>query len=33
VAIPLDVLREGRVQTVTVKSIDRTAYYRGRPTY
>jgi S1-C subfamily serine protease len=33
VAIPLDVLREGRVQTVTVKSIDRAAYYRGRPTY
>jgi S1-C subfamily serine protease len=33
VEIPLDVLREGRVQTVSVKSIDRETYYRPRPTY
>ena len=33
VEIPLEVLREGRVQKVSVKSIDRDAYYRTRPTY
>lgn len=31
--IALDVLREGRIQRVTVKSIDRDAYYRPKPTY
>ena len=33
VEIPLGVLRDGRIQKVTVKSIDREAYYRSRPTY
>lgn len=33
VEIPLELLREGRVQMLTVKSMDREAYYRGRPTY
>ena len=33
VEVPLDVLRDGRIQKVTVKSIDREAYYRSRPTY
>jgi S1-C subfamily serine protease len=28
--IPLDVLREGRIEKVTVKSVDRDAYYRAR---
>ena len=32
VEIPLDVLREGRVQKVPVKSIDRDRYYRAKPT-
>jgi serine protease Do len=31
--IPLDVLREGRIQRVTVKSIDRDRYYRAKPTF
>jgi S1-C subfamily serine protease len=31
--IPLDVLREGRIQRVTVKSSDRDRYYRAKPTY
>ena len=31
--IVLDVLREGRIQRVTVKSIDRDRYYRAKPTY
>jgi serine protease Do len=31
--IPLDVLRSGRVEKVTVKSIDRDSYYRAKPTY
>jgi S1-C subfamily serine protease len=31
--IALDVLREGRIQRISVKSIDRDAYYRPRPTY
>jgi S1-C subfamily serine protease len=33
VEIPIDVLREGRIQRVTVKSIDRGTYYRARPTF
>jgi S1-C subfamily serine protease len=33
VEIPLEVLRGGRLEKVSVKSIDRDAYYRGRPTY
>ena len=33
VEIPLEILREGRIQKVTVKSIDRDTYYRARPTY
>ena len=33
VDIPLDVLRDGRVQSVTVRSIARDQYYRPRPTY
>jgi S1-C subfamily serine protease len=32
VEVPLDVLREGKIQRVTVKSIDREAYYRVKPT-
>jgi S1-C subfamily serine protease len=33
VEIPLDVLRDGRIQKITVKSIDRETYYRSRRTY
>jgi serine protease Do len=33
VEISLYVLREGRIQPVTVRSIDRERYYRRRPTY
>jgi S1-C subfamily serine protease len=33
VDIALDVLRSGRVEKVTVKSIDRDRYYRPKPTY
>jgi serine protease Do len=33
VEITVDVLREGRIQRVTIKSIDRDRYYRARPTY
>jgi serine protease Do len=33
VDVVLDVLRDARVQPVTVKSIDREAYYRRKPTY
>ena len=33
VEIAVDVLREGRIQRVTIKSIDRDRYYRARPTY
>jgi serine protease Do len=33
VEVPLEVLRGGRVETITVKSIDRERYYRARPTY
>jgi serine protease Do len=32
VEVPLEVLREGRLQPVTVKSIDRDRFYRPRPT-
>jgi S1-C subfamily serine protease len=32
VAIPLDVLRAGQVETITVKSIDRERYMRPKPT-
>jgi S1-C subfamily serine protease len=31
--IVLEVLRDGRIQRVTVKSIDRDSYYRPKPTY
>jgi serine protease Do len=31
--ITLDVLREGRIQRVTVRSVDRDTYYRPKPTY
>jgi len=31
--IVLDVLRDGSIQRVTVKSIDRDLYYRAKPTY
>src|SRR5262245_1489419 len=33
VDVPLEVLREGRIQKVTVKSIDREKYYRARTTF
>jgi S1-C subfamily serine protease len=33
VEVPLDVLREGRIQKVTVTSADRDTYYRAKPTY
>ena len=33
VDIPLDVLRSGKVEKITVKSIDRDAYYRPKTTY
>jgi len=33
VDIPLDVLRGGRVESITVKSIDRERYFRPKPTY
>ena len=33
VDIPLDVLRNGRVETVSVKSVDREQYLRPKPTY
>lgn len=31
--IVIDVLRDGRIQRVSVKSIDRDRYYRAKPTY
>jgi serine protease Do len=31
--IVIDVLRDGRIQRVTVRPIDRDLYYRARPTY
>ena len=31
--IPLDVLRSGRVEKITVKSIERERYFRPKPTY
>ena len=33
VDVPLDVLRSGKVEKITVKSIDRDRYYRAKPTY
>jgi S1-C subfamily serine protease len=33
VEIPLDVLRGGRVESVTVKSVDREQYLRPKPIY
>lgn len=33
VDVPLEVLRGGRVEKVTVKSIDRERYFRTKPTY
>jgi S1-C subfamily serine protease len=33
VEVPLEVLRAGRVEKITVKSIDRARYDRSRPTY
>jgi S1-C subfamily serine protease len=33
VEIPLEVLRGGRVEQVTVKSIDRDRHFRSKPTY
>jgi S1-C subfamily serine protease len=33
VEVPLEVLRRGRLETVSVKSIDRDRYYRARPTF
>jgi serine protease Do len=33
VDVRLDVLRDGRIQRVTVTSVDRDTYYRARPTY
>jgi S1-C subfamily serine protease len=33
VEVPLEVLRDGGLQPVTVKSIDREKYYRPRPTF
>ncbi|OGA22107.1 MAG: hypothetical protein A3I02_11185 [Betaproteobacteria bacterium RIFCSPLOWO2_02_FULL_67_26] len=33
VDVPLEVLRAGRVETITVKSIDRDRYFRPKPTY
>ena len=33
VDIPLDVLRNGRVESVSVKSVDREQYLRPKPTY
>ena len=33
VEVPLEVLRSGKVEKVTVKSIDRDRHFRSRPTY
>jgi serine protease Do len=33
VEVPLDILRDGRIQHIPVASIDRDQYYRRRPTY
>jgi len=33
VEIPLEVLRNGRVEKIPVKSIDRDRYFRPKPTY
>ena len=32
VEIPLEILREGRVEKIPIKSIDRDRYYRAKPT-
>ena len=32
VEVSLDVLREGRVEKIPIKSIDRDKYYRPKPT-
>jgi serine protease Do len=31
--IPLQVLREGKIESISVKSVDRESYYRARPTF
>jgi len=33
VEVPLQVLRQGQLHSVTIKSIDRDRYYQARPTY
>ena len=33
VSVPLDVLRAGKVETITVKSINRDRHFRQKPTY
>jgi S1-C subfamily serine protease len=33
VEVPLEVLRGGKIQSITVTSADRDRYYRARPTY
>jgi S1-C subfamily serine protease len=33
VEVPLEVLRDGRIQSVTIKSIDRERYYRAKRTF
>jgi hypothetical protein len=33
VEVPLEVLRAGKIQKVTITSGDRDTYYRVRPTY
>jgi hypothetical protein len=33
VKVPLEVLRAGKIQQITVTSGDRDLYYRARPTY
>jgi S1-C subfamily serine protease len=33
VEVPLEVLRKGRIQGISVRSMDRDAYYRPRTTY
>ncbi|HEY7363214.1 MAG TPA: S1C family serine protease [Methylomirabilota bacterium] len=33
VEVPLEVLRDGRIQSITVQSIDRDRYYRAKRTY
>ena len=33
VSVPLEVLRAGKVETITVKSINRDRHFRQKPTY